>query len=167
MSRKSWIIVLMAHRFDDELPLLLIRSFRTIVDELHDHLRNAGLGEMRALHGFALKAIDDDGVSISELASRLGVTKQAAATTTSAMESLGLAERHADPHDSRASVITRTERANAVLDESERFYRRKESQWRKRLGDERYEVLRACLQQMVGTEPGTSIPGWLGRSTRT
>ncbi|HEX4401978.1 MAG TPA: MarR family winged helix-turn-helix transcriptional regulator [Galbitalea sp.] len=167
MSRKGWIIVLMAHRFDDELPLLLIRSFRTIVDELHDHLSNAGFGEMRALHGFALKAIDDEGVSISELAWRLGVTKQAAATTASVMESLGLAERHADPRDLRVSVITRTERANAVLGESERFYRRKEAQWRKKLGDERYEVLRECLQQMAGTEPATSIPGWLGRSTRT
>lgn len=157
----------MAHRFDDELPLLLIGSFRTVVDELHDHLRKAGLGELRALHGFALKAIDDDGISISEFARRLGVTKQAAATTASSMESLGLAQRHADPHDSRASVLTRTERANAVLDESERFYRTKEAQWRESLGDKRYEVLRDCLRQLAGTEPATSIPGWLGRATRT
>jgi DNA-binding MarR family transcriptional regulator len=156
----------MMHRFDDELPLLLIRSFRTLVDELHDQLHAAGFGELRALHGFALKAIDDDGVSISELARHLGVTKQAAARTVSSMESLGLTERHADPRDSRVSVITRTTRANAVLEESERFYRRKEAEWREELGDDRYEVLQDCLQQLAGTEAATSIPGWLGRATR-
>ncbi|QDZ14347.1 MarR family winged helix-turn-helix transcriptional regulator [Humibacter ginsenosidimutans] len=156
----------MTHRFDDEIPLLLIGSFRAVVDELHDHLRDAGLGESRALHGFALKAIDDDGVSISELARRLGVTKQAAARTAQSMESAGLVERRADPSDSRATVITRTAHADAVLDEGERFYRRKEEQWRAQLGDERYEALRDGLRELAGSEPVTSIPGWLGRATR-
>jgi DNA-binding MarR family transcriptional regulator len=166
IDRKDGIIADMTHRFDGELPLLLIGSFRAIVDELHDDLREAGLGELRALHGFALKAIDDDGSSISEFARRMGVSKQAAAKTAASMEALGLAERHPDPRDSRASVITRTDRANAVMDESARFYRRLEKRLRGDLGDERYDALLEGLRETAGPDPATAITGWLGRATR-
>jgi DNA-binding MarR family transcriptional regulator len=156
----------MAHHPVGELPFLLIGSFRGIIDELNWHLDGLGYEEVRPLHGFALQSIDESGVSITEFARRLGVTKQAGAKTAASMESLGLVRRRTDPGDSRASVITRTPRADDFLVESARFLGAKEAEWRRRLGDQRYDIMIDCLRELTDAEPLTSIPGWLGRTTR-
>ncbi len=150
-----------------ELPFLLIGSFRAVIDELHEHLRSLGYDDVRPLHGFALQSISDGGVSITEFSHRLGVTKQAAAKTVASMEQLGLVQRHPDQTDSRATNVTRTERADNVLRESGRFFARKEREWRDAFGADRFENLLAALQELTSPAPETSIPGWLGRATRT
>ncbi|MFC9560964.1 MarR family winged helix-turn-helix transcriptional regulator [Agromyces sp. NPDC056965] len=149
-----------------ELPILLIGSFRQVIDELHEQLRDLGYDDVRPLHGFALQSITEDGVSISEFARRLGVTKQAAARTAASMEALGLVSRRIDPHDARASVITRTSRANDVLAASGRLLGDREAEWRRQLGADRYDTMISCLQELCAEEPFTTVPGWLGRTTR-
>lgn len=149
-----------------ELPFLLIGSFRAVIDELHDHLRTLGFDDVRPLHGFALQAIDD-GISITEFARRLGVTKQAAAKTVASMEQLHLVQRHVNPSDTRATVITRTDRADEILSESGRFFARKEHEWQRMFGPEQFAALLDALSALNSSAPETSIPGWLGRATRT
>ncbi|MFB9308210.1 DNA-binding MarR family transcriptional regulator [Agromyces hippuratus] len=156
----------MAQHPPGELPILLIGSFREVIDELHEQLRELGFEDLRPLHGFALQSIAEGGVSISEFARRLGVTKQAAARTAASMESLGLVDRHVDPDDARASVITRTPRANDFLAASGRLLGERETEWRRQLGADRYDTMISCLQQLRAAEPFTTIPGWLGRTTR-
>ena len=76
-----------------ELPLLLAGTFRELIDGLHTELAERGHGQARPIHGFALQAIGPDGVTVSELGRRLGVTKQAAAKTAAGLEQIGYITR--------------------------------------------------------------------------
>src|SRR5580658_491145 len=71
----------MVERSGFELPLLLVGAFRSLIDELHAELARQGHDLARPVHGFALQAIGPEGVTVSELGRRLGVSKQAAAKT--------------------------------------------------------------------------------------
>ncbi len=89
---------------------------------------------MRPVHGFALQAIGRDGATASELAGRLGVSKQAAGKTVDGLASLGYVERTADPADARRKAIVVTPAGREVL----------------RLSEEIFEQLRAEREQQVG-----------------
>jgi len=153
-----------------ELPLLLVGAFRALIDELHAELATLGHPEARPLHGFALQAVGPDGVTISELGRRLGVTKQAAAKTAATLEGLGYVERAPDPDDQRAWRITRTTRGDDLLERSAECFERLRATWVATLGGDRVRALEKDLRTMVAAAGGPKLgdlPGWLhdpGRS---
>ena len=100
-----------------ELPLLLVASFRTLVDALHRELAERGHPDARPLHGFALQAIGPDGVTTSELGRRLGVSKQGAAKTAAGLERIGYIAREADPEHDVTVEVGCAEQAQLVLSE--------------------------------------------------
>src|SRR4051812_33205392 len=62
----------------------------------------------RASHRRALSMIGPDGVRISDLATRAGMTKQAAGELVDGLERDGLARSERDPHDGRVRLVRRT-----------------------------------------------------------
>jgi DNA-binding MarR family transcriptional regulator len=147
-----------------ELPLLLLGAFRALIDELHEELAAQGHADARPLHGFALQAVGPDGVTISELGRRLGVTKQAAAKTATALERLDYVTREPDPDDQRAWRITRTARGDDLLRRSAACFDRLRTRWVETLGRQRVASLEHDLRTMVAAAGGAKlgdIPGWL------
>jgi DNA-binding MarR family transcriptional regulator len=147
-----------------ELPLLLVGAFRVLIDDLHAELAEQGHPEARPLHGFALQAVGPDGVSITELGRRLGVTKQAAAKTAANMERLGYVEREADPSDGRAWRLQRTARGDEMLELSAVGFDRLRAEWVTALGAGRVRALEADLATMIAAGGGAKLgdlPGWL------
>jgi DNA-binding MarR family transcriptional regulator len=59
--------------------------------------------------------IDRRGNTVSELARRVGVTKQSMADTVRSLESQGLVTRRPDPGDRRAQLVTLTDEGWAAL----------------------------------------------------
>jgi DNA-binding MarR family transcriptional regulator len=154
----------MAARSGYELPLLLASAFRALVDELHEELARQGHPGVRPIHGFGLQALGPDGVSISELGRRLGVSKQAAAKTAAALEGLGYASRMPHPLDKRASVLVRTERGEEMLGLSAAVFSQLRQRWAERLGDSRVQALEDDLEAVVTVAGGAKLgdlPGWL------
>ncbi len=143
-----------------ELPFLLIGAFRQIIDELHAHLASLGFPDARPVHGFALQAIGD-GVSITELGRRLGVTKQAAAKTANVLETLGYVEREPDPTDLRATILRRTPIGTEILDSSARFFELKRAEWADELGASRYDELLHDLDRLARGAHTGNLPGWI------
>ena len=153
----------MSERFGFELPLLLLGAFRAIIDELHAELALLGHPDARPLHGFALQAIGQEGVTIGELGRRLGVSKQAAAKTAKHLEEIGYAARAPHPDDGRAAVLTRTELGTEMLRLSALIFERQREHWAELLGGERLGTLEDDLAALAGRTPGMAmneLPGW-------
>ncbi len=146
-----------------ELPLLLAGAFRAIVDDLHDQLADAGHPAARPVHGFALQAVGRDGVTVSELGRRLGVTKQAAAKTVASLESLGYVHRVAHPQDQRAALVKRAALGDEMLALSAQIFGRIHAEIAELLGEAQLEALEAALGTIVSerTPKLGDLPGWL------
>jgi DNA-binding MarR family transcriptional regulator len=145
-----------------ELPLLLAGAFRAVVEELHAELAERGHPEARPLHGFALQAIGADGVTVSELGRRLGVSKQAAAKTAAALERLDYLRREPDPADARQVALRRSRRGEELLALSAAGFERIRRRWVDQLGDRRVAQLEDDLHRVAGPAAKLGdLPGWL------
>lgn len=146
-----------------ELPLLLVGAFRAIVDDLHDQLTDAGHPGARPVHGFALQAVGPDGVTVSELGRRLGVSKQAAAKTVAGLEALGYVHRVAHPEDQRAALVVRAPRGDEMLALSAQIFGRIHAEIAERLGRAELEKLEEALNRIVRERSPKlgDLPGWL------
>jgi DNA-binding MarR family transcriptional regulator len=153
----------MAERSGYELPLLLLGAFRSLIDELHAELARRGHDLARPVHGFALQAIGPDGVTVSELGRRLGVSKQAAGKTVASLEDAGYVTRSRHPSDARAWNLIRTPRGIEMLVLSAEIFDQLRGRWVDELGSPRVQALETDLATVVrSTEPFTDLPGWLG-----
>jgi DNA-binding MarR family transcriptional regulator len=148
-------------RYGFEIVFLLGGTFRTVIDDLHTELATRGHGEARPIHGFALQAIGVDGVTISELGRRLGVSKQAAAKTANSLERLGYVSRAGDPGDARSSLLQRTPAAVELLAFSAEFFERQVRAWTNGVGEERFATMVEVLEAIGGDTRMGDFPGWL------
>jgi DNA-binding MarR family transcriptional regulator len=146
-----------------ELPLLLAGAFRAIIDDLHAHLADAGHPRARPIHGFALQAVGRDGVTVSELGRRLGVSKQAAAKTVASLEALGYVHRVAHPEDQRAVLVKRAELGDEMLALSAQIFGRIHAEIAQRIGEAELEALEAALNTIASEHRYKlgDLPGWL------
>jgi DNA-binding MarR family transcriptional regulator len=146
-----------------ELPQLLAGAFRAIIDDLHDQLADAGHPGARPIHGFALQAVGRDGVTVSELGRRLGVTKQAAAKTVASLETLGYVHRVAHPEDQRAALVKRAALGDEMLALSAQIFGRIHAEIAERLGKAQLEALEAALNRIASHRSPKlgDLPGWL------
>jgi DNA-binding MarR family transcriptional regulator len=149
---------------DWALPFLLLGGFRAVIDRLHETLARQGHPDARPVHGFALQAIGRGAGSVTELAGRLGVTKQAAAKTVLALEQLDYVRRSSDPADARRQQLRLTPRGEDLLRRSGEVLADIRAEWIATLGVSRYRTMERALAAIVGdTEPFARLdaPGWL------
>lgn len=145
-----------------ELPVLLMASFRHLIDDLHADLAERGFPDARPGHGFALQAIGPRGVTVTEFGRRLGVSKQAAAKTAVALERFGYVTRQPSPDDARAILLRRSERGEAVLTASAEFFAHRQTQLIAALGMERFTAFMKDLRILAGETSIGDTTGWLG-----
>ncbi|MEP6631595.1 MAG: MarR family transcriptional regulator [Lapillicoccus sp.] len=147
-----------------ELPLLLLGAFRGLVDEAHGLLAERGFPDARPVHGFTLQAVGG-GATASEVAARLGITKQAAARTIALLEDAGYVARRSDPDDARRVIVTRTARAEAFLVASAEAFAQVVTGWEGQMGRGRLEAMHDGLARVAGAGGRLDLAGWLGPSS--
>lgn len=139
------------HGEDHVLALLgaVMQSFR---DELTAELRSGGGTRMpRAGAGLRssqlrlLSMTPRDGLRLTDLAQRVGMTKQALGEFADALEARGLLETVRDPADRRVRILRPTRSGLAVVAASDTAVAAVEARWRERLGPRRWDQLRALL----------------------
>jgi DNA-binding MarR family transcriptional regulator len=144
-----------------ELVFRLLGAFRELVEAMHADLAERGHPDVRPVHGFALQAIAAGPVTGSEVAGRLGVTKQAAGKTVDGLVARGYAERTGDPADARRRLVVLTPRGREVLAISAEALERRRTQWAATVGPERFAALEAALRAMTDGGPGPlAAAGW-------
>ncbi len=145
------------------IPILLLAAFRTVIDDLHAELAQVGHADARPMHAFVLQALGPDGASISELARRLGVTKQAAAKHVHALDNLGYVELAADPGDGRSRLVRPTPRGEDLIAASARLLDALERRWADQVGAQRLTQLVDDLEKLSRISAlRTDLLGWLG-----
>jgi DNA-binding MarR family transcriptional regulator len=81
-----------------------------------DRLADRGHGAVRTAHGAVFQYLDEHGTTVSALAERAGMTKQAMAELVQHLERHGYLTRIPDPTDRRAKLVQPTPTGNEVIE---------------------------------------------------
>ncbi|AWZ04870.1 MULTISPECIES: MarR family transcriptional regulator [unclassified Streptomyces] len=136
-----------------ELVFLLGLGFQLLLGEFTRRLGEAGHADgLRPLHGMVFQALGGRGATATELAERLGVTKQAAGQIVDDLERRGYVRREPHPGGGRRKLVVLTDAANAHLHAAGRVLHELEAE----LGRDSVDLaaLRAELGRLVGALNG-------------
>jgi DNA-binding MarR family transcriptional regulator len=149
-------------RSGPDLALLLLGSYRKLVDATVVELAARGYDDIRPVHDFALRAIAAGADSASDLGRRLSVSKQAAAKTIAVLLERGYVAREEDPADRRRKQIEITPLGLEVMRTGEAIMDELRDGWSRELGEAALDKLQAQLRAFVGDAPVRSeAPGWV------
>jgi DNA-binding MarR family transcriptional regulator len=127
------------------LAVLMREAFVALNDLVVARLAERGHGAIRAAHGAVFQYLDDTGTTVSLLAERAQMTKQAMAELVQHLETHGYVTRVPDPHDRRAKLVLPTERGREVLTLAQELVPELEGRVTKLLGADRTRALRQDL----------------------
>lgn len=97
------------------LTMLVREAFVALNGVVLARLAERGHPEVRAAHSAVFQYLDDTGTTVSALADRAQMTKQAMAELVRHLEAHGYVSRVPDPADRRAKLVLATERGREVL----------------------------------------------------
>src|SRR5688572_1191774 len=114
---------------------LLFKAARLLDEQaLARAARESGRPPLRRAHTSLLPHVDLGGTRITDLAQRLGVSKQAASQLVDDLEQLGVLAREPDPDDARARRVVFTPRGRAGLLEGLALLRELEAELTREIG---------------------------------
>jgi DNA-binding MarR family transcriptional regulator len=131
---------------------LLDAAFDGFVQELNRRIAETEYADLRATHGCVFGNIDPDGMRLTDLAERAGMTKQSVGEVASELEQRGYLERVPDPSDGRAKIIRLTERGRTAQALGRTVIDEIEQDWAERFGAERIAALRDALEAIAAEQ---------------
>lgn len=132
---------------DTPILLLIVLAERHLAEALQAHLVAVGFDDHRVVHHNVMAHITHDGIRLTELADKAGITKQAMSELVIDLERLGYLERTPDPHDRRAKLIGFTEKGRAAVREARRAFQAMDAA----LGDRSLQAMRRGLLAILAT----------------
>jgi DNA-binding MarR family transcriptional regulator len=126
------------------LMSLLLQQARAVVLSAGDGLRPS--------HLRVLSAVPSTGLSVSEIALRVDMTKQGCGQFVDALEQRDLLRTAPDPGDRRRRLVHRTRRGDAAVRGHARRIAALEREWQARVGARRYATFRAVLVELALTD---------------
>jgi DNA-binding MarR family transcriptional regulator len=133
------------------LAVLMREVFVALNDIVVARLAERGHDVVRPAHGAVFQYLDDTGTTVSVLAERAQMTKQAMAELVQHLESHGYLTRVPDPEDRRAKLVLPTERGHEVIAIAQGLVPELEGQVTKLLGVDRTRALRKDLETIRRT----------------
>jgi DNA-binding MarR family transcriptional regulator len=122
----------------------------------------AGLDGLRPAQSVALVPLAAGGLHASNLADRIGVSRQAVAQAVAALERHSYVNRVPNPDDARARIIELTPRGRQALRVMRSNAVDLEKRWQQILGQRRLGELRKTLQMLLvapdSAEPDATTP---------
>ncbi|WP_222108268.1 MarR family winged helix-turn-helix transcriptional regulator [Streptomyces sp. SAJ15] len=141
-----------------ELTFLLGMAFQLVLSEFVSRVDAAGYADLRPMHGLVFQVLHGSGATSSELAERLGVTKQAAGQIIDDLETRGYVERRPHPAGGRRKLVVLTDKALAHLAVAGRILHDLETQLAQRLQEAGLQLPRGELAAIIRTLAGDAIP---------
>jgi DNA-binding MarR family transcriptional regulator len=111
-------------------------------------LHESGFDDFEPAHFTVFRYPSPDGARPSELAARLGISKQALNYLLRELERLGYLERRPDPDDLRGKRITVTPRGRSAVRVIRAAVAELEQEWAEELGARRFAQLRSLLVEL-------------------
>ncbi|MDT5220285.1 MAG: hypothetical protein QOF15_2390 [Mycobacterium sp.] len=112
----------------------------------------AGLDGIRPAQAVALVPLTGGGLHASDLADRLGVSRQAVAQAISALERHSYVTRVPNPADARTRIIELTPRGRQALRVMRSNATSLEKHWEQVLGQRRLDELRKTLEMLLASQ---------------
>ncbi|MDT4919277.1 MAG: hypothetical protein QOI15_179 [Pseudonocardiales bacterium] len=100
---------------ESDIGILLTLALRAFTDQLHAELRTRGFPDLRPAFGVVFRSLRNEPLTLTELADRLRVTKQAAAKVVDEMASKGLLRKKPAAGDGRAKLLELTPRGRRAM----------------------------------------------------
>ena len=141
-----------------DLGLMLAKAYQEFVNELHATLGARGFTDLGRSDGFVFRALADQPATVSELATRLGISKQGAGQIIEDMERRGYVRRRQDPDDARARPVELAARGQHALAAARAFHQQYERRLARQHGRAAMRDVRAVLTAMAGGEAATLDP---------
>ena len=94
---------------------LLLKAARLWNEQAIARVQASGATGFRAAHTRLLPHISPEGIRLTDLADRVGITKQAVGKLVDDLEAQGVVVREPDPDDGRALRVRYTDRGTAAL----------------------------------------------------
>ena len=148
----------------DDLPDHILALLGQVMDgfrrDLHVTTQGAG-GRQAVLRGLRssqlrlLSLTPAEGMRVTDLAERVGMTKQALGEFANELEAAGLLETVRDPADKRVRILRPTRRGRQAVEAGEAVITGLEREWRRRLGARKWDQLRNLLSEAAAVGPGS------------
>ena len=150
---------------DSNAAMLLAMGFRAMTDRFHELLAADGREPLRPAHGFAFRLLQQSGgTSITELAARLGVTKQATSKLVEELVAWGYVQRTSDPASGRTKRVTLTAKGRRYLERADELWQIVEGEWRALVGEralaDAKRAVAAYVEQRADGEVPALRPSW-------
>ncbi len=157
------MIVNQGEQPSSDLAILLTGTARVVADRLGEAVAEAGIDDMRAPFGFVIRALADRAQTLTELATMLAVSKQAAIKVVDEMEARDFLCREPHPEDRRQKILTLTDKGLAVRAAALRASLEMERELRAAVGDADVDALRRALLTFLDSR-GAAEDAAAGRS---
>jgi DNA-binding MarR family transcriptional regulator len=128
------------------LGIALREAFIAVNDLVLARLAARGHTAIRPAHSTVFQYLDDTGTTVSLLAERAQMTKQAMAELVAYLEAHGYVTRTPDPHDRRAKLVRPTGRGREVITIAQGLVPELETLVTGRLSADRLRALREDLE---------------------
>lgn len=128
---------------------LLRMAWESAIVEVHDGLVEAGFADVRPTHRIVLRDVLIGGLRPTELAARLGVSKQAANDVLREFEAGGYITLVPDPDDGRAKRIHATERGTALVHSASQISAAITARWAAQVGHQRLAHVEEVLREIT------------------
>lgn len=135
------------------LPQLFSDARRWFEEGLLAALEAAGATPVSPTQAQLFAVLDDHGTTVSELARRMGVTRQTAHQAVHGLVAAGLLEQIPDPASARQRLIRRTEEGERAHLQAVDILERLEEQLAERISRQAVDALRAALETPWGRPP--------------
>ena len=130
------------------LVVLLREAYLRLNDVVLARLAQQGHQAVRPAHAAVFQYLDDTGTTVSLLAERARMTKQAMAELVRHLETHGYVRRVPDPTDGRAKLVLPTDLGNQVIEVAQGLAPEIEQRISALLGTERMSALRTDLETL-------------------
>jgi DNA-binding MarR family transcriptional regulator len=128
---------------------LLFKAARILNEQAIGRVRDRTKRPVRVAHTALFPHIDLAGTRLTDLASRLGVTKQAAGQLVDELVEMGMLERAPDPEDARAKLIRFSKKGRAGLFEGLSVLREIEGELETAIGSAKMRGLHDALAAVL------------------
>ncbi len=126
-------------------PLLMGLLFR----QVQETFAREDWDDLRQSHFRVMALVPDDGVNITELGERVGMTKQGCGQFVTHLVKTGHLATEPDPSDRRMRIVRRTPLGQQLLGAVRQRNLRIEQDWAEQVGEERYRTFRKVLEELA------------------
>jgi DNA-binding MarR family transcriptional regulator len=120
-----------------------------LMAESREYLLAEAGSELRPSHHRVIGHVPPEGITVTELAERVGMTKQGIGQFVQQLTDSGHLRTTAHPQDKRLRIIRRTSKGDASVRQLSAVLAKLEERWAKRVGRAPYRQFRDLLDQLA------------------